>query len=497
MRVTLLARLLGPYLAAIVAVAAVVTVYSGHQVERLRPDASAIAAPELEAARGRIRTAFLAGIAAVALLGFWPALTLTRRLSRSVERLGEFAAGLLRGEAPPPPRPETDGAAGRIGADIAAIVCGLGDQLRAAREERQRLEAVLGGMVEGVLVLDAAGTVVLDNRRVPELLQLAPGESCRGRALIEVVRHPELHDLVRRLTRAEPGAAPLSRKLVFDGARRRVLQVSATSIAEGPGPPDAFILVCHDITDLERLEETRRDFVANVSHELRTPLAAIRGYSETLRHGALDDRENAARFLGIIERHAERLGRLVDDLLTLSDLELGRVALHKREVQAANVIETACELLRSKAEQGSVRVRKEVSPDLPPFAADPDRIVQVLVNLIDNAIKFTPAGGQVCVSARAVAAAETPDAVAAPAVEIAVADTGVGVPSDDLPRLTERFYRVDRARSREVGGTGLGLAIVKHVVQAHGGALRIESTVGKGTTVRVFLPAVASLRPGG
>ena len=288
---------------------------------------------------------------------------------------------------------------------------------------------------------------------------------------------------------------PHVREITLERDGRETLRVTATPIAEAGGEPQLYILVFHDITELKKLEATRRDFVANVSHELRTPLTAIRGYAETLRTGAVDDPALVVKFVGVIERHSERLGRLIDDLLILSDLELGRTELQRRPMALAPAIDAALDIVRDRAQRGAVEIGRDLPADLPPLYADPDRIEQVLVNLVDNAVKYTPSGGHVSVKA---AVAVPPgnggpgsarDANRSAWVEVCVADTGIGVPKHDLPRLTERFYRVDKARSRELGGTGLGLAIVKHIVQAHGGTLQIESEVGRGTCVRVYLPA--------
>jgi two-component system phosphate regulon sensor histidine kinase PhoR len=237
-------------------------------------------------------------------------------------------------------------------------------------------------------------------------------------------------------------------------------------------------MVLHDVTELRRLERVRTEFVANVSHELRTPLTAIRGYLETLLEGGLDEGDNARRFLEIVSRHTERLGRLLDDLTDLSNIELGKVALEVRPTVLWEALEPVLAIIGPRAAVKGVALSADLPPDLPPVLADSDRLEQILINLVDNAVKFTPADGRVTVSA----------SLRDTMVEVAVADTGVGIPSTDLPRITERFYRVDRARTRELGGTGLGLAIVKHLVQAHGGALRIESELGKGTTVRFTLP---------
>jgi two-component system phosphate regulon sensor histidine kinase PhoR len=332
--------------------------------------------------------------------------------------------------------------------------------------------------------------VLLSNSRARELLDLPPDDGYIGRSLIELTRHPDLHDLVRWVMESGPGERSTMREISLDGSQQHVLQVTATPIEAAPATTRAFILVFHDISELKRLERIRRDFVANVSHELRTPLAAISGYTETLLGGALDDPEMARRFLGIIERHTERLGRLVDDLLVLSDLELGRTELRRTEVKAEDVIEATFEVLRQKAVPAGITLDRTVAEATPALDADPDRIEQALLNLVDNSIKYTPRGGHVIVTARRLAPREVPEAYGGRGgfVEIAVADTGVGVPPVDLPRLTERFYRVDKARSREMGGTGLGLAIVKHIVQAHGGWMRIDSQLNQGTTVRLCLP---------
>ena len=385
------------------------------------------------------------------------------------------------------------GGLGSVQTAMTRMVDVLQQRLAEARAEARRLEAVLGGMVEGVLVVDPNGVVLLSNHRAQELFELPPGEDCTGRPLIELTRHPDIHELIRRARQDTDARRSLAEEMVLDETRHQTLQVTATPLlGEEDGEPQAFILVFHDVSELKHLERIRRDFVANVSHELRTPLSAIRGYSETLLSGALDDPEASRRFLSIIERHAERLGRLVDDLLTLSDLELGRTDLQRQPVEAAELIDRVVEVLHERATRNGIDLVREVAGNTPALDADPDRLEQALLNLVDNAIKYTPAGGRVTVSAQLATVAS---GNGQPMVELRVADTGIGVPSADLPRLTERFYRVDKARSRQLGGTGLGLAIVKHIVQAHGGWLHIDSELHRGTTVSLYLPSgVQSLR---
>jgi two-component system, OmpR family, phosphate regulon sensor histidine kinase PhoR len=449
----------------------------------------------IELAQQRIRAAMWGGCIIAAIVALWPAFVISRRLSTRLSDLAEFSNAVAEGRDPPPLTPAGTDTVSRLGSNLKAMASTLSTELAAAREEKGKLEAVLSGMVEGVLVIDRSGVIQLSNQRADWLFRVGTGENLVGQPLINVSRDPDLQDLVRAVMRGDT-QRPLVREIMREGVGRENLQVTATPIADPTGVSRLFILVFHDITDLKRLEATRRDFVANVSHELRTPLTAIRGYAETLRAGAAGDPALLERFLGVIERHSERLGRLIDDLLTLSDLELGRTELQRSPMPLGPAVDAAVEVVRDKARRGAVEIQRDLPADLPPLYADADRIEQVLVNLIDNAVKYTPAGGRVTIQG---GVAERPDNGGPPVpsrahtperwIEICIADTGVGVPKQDLPRLTERFYRVDKARSRELGGTGLGLAIVKHIVQAHAGTLRIESEVGRGTRVHIYLPA--------
>jgi two-component system phosphate regulon sensor histidine kinase PhoR len=343
------------------------------------------------------------------------------------------------------------------------------------------VRGILGAMIEGVVVISATGDVILMNRRAEAIFALAPDTDYHGRPLIETCRDPELQELLRETVTT--GVQVSLREITLAGEAKRNLAVSVAPLADDIG----FVLVFHDITAIKRLETMRRDFVANVSHELRTPLTAIRGYAETLLSGALDDPVRARNFLGVIDRHSERLSRLIDDLLTLSDLELGKSQLKKEAVLLESLVDEVLEVLGEKAERSNVALVKELPPGLPLLLGDGDRLQQVLINLADNAVKYTPAGGTVTISAHVLPNGD------APSVEVCVTDTGGGIPTEELPRLTERFYRVDKARSRELGGTGLGLAIVKHIVQAHGGKLSIASTVNVGTSVRFSVPSWSSL----
>ncbi len=351
-------------------------------------------------------------------------------------------------------------------------------------EQREELEVILRSMSEGVVVTDAHGQVMLINRAAREMLQLSPDLDYRNRSLVEICRDPAVQKLVSgHAERAEPPPQSIELAIQRSGPLRRV-RVTAGAVSAAAHARAAWVLVLYDITQLKAYEGLRSDFIANLTHEIRTPLSALCGYTETLLAG-VDDPETQRRFLTIIERQSHRLARLVDDLVSLSDLERGLTPLRPQELEPRRLFEEAAELMGEQAARQGVALEIQCPGDLPSVNGDHDRLYQVLINLLDNAIKYTPRGGRVTMSARRVDAA---DGIGKAALEIAVADTGEGIPAQHIPRLTERFYRVDRARSRELGGTGLGLAIVKHIVQLHQGELQIESRVREGTTVRIKLP---------
>lgn len=335
-------------------------------------------------------------------------------------------------------------------------------------------DAVLDHMLEGLVVLDGENRVRVSNRAVTRLFHL--NGDVRGRSLIEALKR---HELAEFADRARTEGQAQGMELELDGRPPTTLQVNAAAFTEGPAGRKGVVLVFHDVSRLKELERTRRDFVANVSHELRTPLALIKGYVETLIDGAASNPEVAEKFLRTIEKHSNRLAFLIDDLLTISQLESGQAVMNRRPGELHPIAQRVLEDLASKAAARPSRLINEVPTDLR-LRADPDRLQQVLFNLVDNAIKYGRPGGEVRVGATLETRAQS--------VEIWVADDGAGIPPEALERVFERFFRVDTARSREQGGTGLGLAIVKHIVQAHGGEVRAESEAGRGTTFRVTLP---------
>ncbi|HEY7654098.1 MAG TPA: ATP-binding protein [Methylomirabilota bacterium] len=362
---------------------------------------------------------------------------------------------------------------GTLGRSLNVMAGRLREKIEDLEREQAKTTAILDAMVEGVIAVDGQEHILLMNERARAMFGLG-GARGEGKPFLEVIRNADLHEIFRGVGEA----SPVSREVVLTSPAPRILGINAVRLGL-PGERVGVVMVLHDVTALRQLERVRTEFVANVSHELRTPLTAIQGYLETLLSGALEERENARRFLEIVLRHSERLGRLLNDLTDLSNIELGKVTLRREAVRVAEVVASVLAIIGPRAARTRVAVTAGIPADLPAVSADRDRLAQVLINLVDNAVKYTPEGGSVTVTAR-----EMGDGM----VEVAVADTGIGIPPADLPRITERFYRVDKARSRELGGTGLGLAIVKHLVVAHGGELRIESEPERGTTVRFTLP---------
>jgi len=343
----------------------------------------------------------------------------------------------------------------------------------ALRDHARRLQSVIDSMIEGVVVLDHENRVTLANQAAARLFGFP--QPVAGRALLEAVRHHELAALVARLGNE---AAVLDYELRIEDTPPRFLQVNAVALGDPAGKESGAVLVFHDLTRVRELEGVRQEFVANVSHELRTPLSLIKGATETLLDGAKSDHVALDRLLMIIDRHADRLTLLIDDLLLLAKLDSGRVTLNLQPAALRPAVQEVVDDLSPRAKEREMKLENVVPPGLVAHA-DPDRLRQVLSNLIDNAIKYGRPAGSVTISGGVLDDRR---------VEMSVHDDGPGIPAEARARIFERFYRVDKARSREQGGTGLGLAIVKHVVQAHGGEVRVESELGRGAAFFFTLP---------
>jgi two-component system phosphate regulon sensor histidine kinase PhoR len=341
-----------------------------------------------------------------------------------------------------------------------------------ARKEAEQ-QALFNSMTEGVLILNQAGHVQLVNRSLQRFFDLK--NDVRNQTIMEAFRLQELAELCRRVQQER---VVQGHELELPGINGRWLQVNAAAVLDRQGTQFGSILVFHDLTRLRQLENTRQEFVANVSHELRTPLSLIKGFVETLIEGAKNDPELSTRFLHTIEKHADRLTYLIEDLLTISKLESGQIVMNLHEVELRGEVAHVIEDLLSRATGKMVRLQNALPPGLK-SKADADRLQQVLFNLIENAIKYGRLEGTVTIGGKPVENDK---------VEMWVQDDGPGIPEEARERVFERFYRVDRARSRETGGTGLGLSIVKHIVQAHGGEVWVNSELGKGTTFFFTLP---------
>ena len=345
-------------------------------------------------------------------------------------------------------------------------------QQQTSLDAQAQQKVLFDSMLEGLLLLDRSRKIYLANRAFKSLFGVKT--ELRGKTVVEALR---LHELDELLQRAETEKQVLDYEIKLPGLSERWLQVNAAAITNAAGERDGTILVFHDLTRLKQLERQREEFVANVSHELRTPLSLIKGYVETLLDGARDNPEVAERFLKIIERNANRLDLLIQDLLAISALESGRMTLALQAVDLHALVEKVFSHLHTKAENKTVQLVNE----LPALIAngDANRLDQVLANLVDNAIKYGRVNGSVVVGGKKLADGR---------LEIFVRDDGPGIPPEALERVFERFYRVDKARSRDQGVTGLGLAIVKHIVHAHGGEVRVESELGRGATFFFTLP---------
>jgi len=392
-------------------------------------------------------------------------------LSRGIRALTDVARRMAAGDL----EARSHARAGRdefaeLGATLDRLAEGLKTTLAQLRGERDRLGSVLDGMREGVLMLGPEGRIELFNPALREML--LPDGEVRGRLLLEVIRHAQLKKL---LDIALLSGEPTSGEIEVGGLRPRHLLVHAAAMAS---PKGALLAVFVDVTEIKRLESMRRDFVANVSHELRTPIAAVRSAAETLGSGAMADPEASVHFLEMIQRNAERLDGLVADLLDLARIESRQFDLTPQPLSLDRVFAHVVGLHSDRAEKRRIALRVAVPPDLSPVRADQRALEQVLSNLVDNAVKYASEGTDVTVSA------ETDNG----SVRLAVSDVGPGIDPRHLPRLFERFYRVDAGRSRELGGTGLGLSIVKHLTEAMGGSASVKSEVGRGTTFTVSLP---------
>ncbi len=423
----------------------------------------------IEAARAEVHRFMWLGSAVALAIALTLSSFLAKRISAAVSELTHAARRMAEGDLETRTHLAGDDELAELGDALDRLAGSLATNVGELRAERDLQARILEAMHEGVVVIDRDGRIVLVNPALRAILLL--GADAVGKLLIETVRHAELDTLVER-ARETPDDPPV--EIELPGLKPRRLLVQAAPLS---GDDQGVLLVFVDVTELRRLESLRRDFVANASHELRTPIAAVRSATETLQTGALEDPVAANRFLDIIDRNAQRLQSLVEDMLELSKLESREFKLKRERVELQRVVPLVLALFRERAEKKGVRLSADLTPGLSAVEGDPRALEHVLSNLVDNAVKYCPSGSRIVVSS------VTDEG----RVRLVVADNGPGIPPEHLPRVFERFYRVDAGRSRELGGTGLGLSIVKHMVETMRGKVAVESAVGKGSTFTVSL----------
>ncbi len=408
---------------------------------------------------------------AAAGVSYWVA----HRLKRPLVEMGEAARRFASGDFSPSLWVRAPAEVADLAKGLNQMARQLDERLRLISRQREEQDAVFGSLLEGVVALDPGQRVLKINRFAAELFGVT-AEQAVGRTLLEVARNPELQAFA---SRALAGAEPQEAELVWYAGQERHFR--ATGI---PLQDRGLVLVLNDVTRQRLLDQIRKDFVANVSHELKTPITLIQGFVETLQDGAIDQPEEARKFLAIIAQHVQRLDAIIEDLLALSRLEQSQAgAVPVAEETAAGIADQALAACQGKADAKKIRLENACPPGLA-VRANANLLEQALVNLIDNAIKFSEPGTVVRIAAEAGPGREE--------VRIAVSDQGCGIAAEDQERIFERFYRVDKGRSRQEGGTGLGLAIVKHILQVHGGRVSVASAPGQGSTFTLHFPAASA-----
>ncbi|MDW7650769.1 MAG: ATP-binding protein [Bacillota bacterium] len=426
----------------------------------------------LNSALRRVQLGLMAGLFLVLLLVLAISLKLSGGLTRPLEQMAEVAERIAAGELKSRIYLRNRDETGTLATAINRMAESLEEQVRHITESRDQLESVLSTMVEGVLVFDADGRAVMANPAAEQMLGLQK-TNWQGRRVLEIVRNTELHEKILMTGRDR---VFLEHEIITGFPDKKVLMVTLVPVSPAVSEVRGVLAVFHDVTRLRTLEAMRADFAANVSHELRTPLTAIQGFAETLLDGAYKEEESARRFAEIIHREAKRLNSLIEDVLKLSQIESGKTTINLQPVEVEMLVADVMERIGDRTKGHKVKIK--TAQMLPPVLGDRGLLGQALYNLVENAAKYTHQGGTITVLA------DNSDGY----IRLSVSDNGIGIPDEAKERIFERFYRVERARSRRLGGTGLGLAIVKHIVEAHRGKLELESEEGKGTRVSMYLP---------
>ena len=438
---------------------------------------TAVPLTSLDQALTSVRLKIAFGGLVIAVLAALVSLAVARRISQPIEEIKRGAAHFADGDLTHRlPSPDTEEMAG-LAETLNRMAAQLDERIKTVFQQRNELEAVLSSMLEGVIAVDRNERIINMNPAAGRMFDCDPAK-VQGRNIQEVVRNLAIQRFVARvLTTSET----ISDDFILYRAEERTLNIHSSPLYDAGSVQIGALLVMNDVTQLRHLENVRKDFVANVSHEIKTPLTAIKGFVETLQQGTVEDKAEQERFLGIVLKHVNRLGAILEDLLALSRMEQenGTEEVRLSIGRIKEVIQTAIQVCQPKAAVRDITITVDAAEDIS-ANLDATLLEQAFVNLIDNAVKYSDDGSQVRITA----------AQKKREVTVEFADQGSGIPNKHLPRLFERFYRVDKARSRKLGGTGLGLAIVKHIVQAHGGHITVESSLGQGSTFTVHLPLV-------
>ena len=411
----------------------------------------------------------------VAVIALFIALIFSYRLAAPIRALERFTERLRQGHPVGAIFLETSDETKMLADNINYLVDELQSQIRLANEEKSKLMTAFTSMTEGVLILNAEDKIEFVNQALSNMLADQYGD-INGKTLMEAFLNA---DLQKSFLKFKATHSTILEEVTLGSVDPVIVSVSISSVHNYPGE-EKVMVVFHDVTRLKKLEKIRVDFVANVTHEIRTPLTAIIGYLETINAGAINNIDDVKRFIDISLKQARRLNRLVEDLLVISKVELGEIKLHFEAVSIRDVFLGALPLFEAQAGLKKLNIQNNFQQNLPHILADRDRLTQILVNVLDNAIKFTPEDGSIFID---VGQKDNH-------VVLTITDTGIGIPKEEVQRLGERFYRVDRSRSRDLGGTGLGLSIVKHLMIAHDGRMEIESQLGRGTKVSLFFSMV-------
>jgi len=430
---------------------------------------------EVDEELGTIQDSITLGAFLIALFAAMICFYVSRRISRPIEEMRKgaekFAEGDLKYRLPSPGTTET----ANLAEAMNLMAAKLESKIETEVNQRNQIEAVLSSMSEGVIALDMREHILSFNQTAAEMIAGLPAAK-KNQTIQEVIRDSEFSEFVGK---AEKSNIPVKEDIFLYQNGERILNANASPLRNAKEKRIGTLLVLNDVTQLRRLERMRQDFVANVSHEIKTPLTAIKGFVETLQSGAKDNQKEADRFLSIIDKHVNRLGAIIDDLLQLSKIEKENEAnlIQLRKTAVKRVITSSVRICRTEADKKQIEIYFTCD-DLLEANIEPVLFEQSMVNLIGNAIKYSSEKSKIQINAEKTASG----------VSLSIEDNGIGISKRHLPRLFERFYRVDKARSRDQGGTGLGLAIVKHIIQAHGGYITVDSTPGKGSTFTIHLP---------